>query len=62
MPNNILLPLTLLLSIHAKSDISIKQTLSIMYNTLSFESSKKLLIRLLPLLTPQQRDYFKSLY
>ena len=61
MPDNILLPLSLILAIQAKSSIAISQLLSSMYHTLGFDTSKKLLIRILPLLTPQQRDYFRSL-
>lgn len=61
MPLNILLPLSLILSIHAKSPIAITQILQQMYHTLGFDTSKKLLLKILPLLSPQQRDYFKSL-
>lgn len=61
MPNNILLPLSLILSIHAKSDIAITQILQQMYHTLGFDTSKKLLLKTLPLLSPHQRDYFRSI-
>jgi len=61
MHNNILLPLSLILAIQAKSSIAISQILHSMYHILGFDTSKKLLLRILPLLSPQQRDYFRSL-
>lgn len=61
MPKNILLPLSLILSIRSKSDIAITQILQQMYHSLGFDISKKLLLKILPLLTPQQRDFFRSL-
>lgn len=55
------LALALLLAIRNECPIAIQQLLQKMYLTLDFEQSKRLLIRLLPLMTPQNRDYFKSL-
>jgi len=61
MPTNIILILSLLLAIRSSHDIATTQILQKMYTTLDFDPSKRLLLRLLPLLTPQQRDYLKSL-
>jgi len=61
MNTSLLLPLSLLLSIQAKSPIAITQILRQMDASLGFDYSKKLLLKILPLLTPHQRDYFKSL-
>jgi hypothetical protein len=61
MPKSILLPLSLYLAIQSSNSIAIKQLLSEMYTTLDLDPSKKLLLRLLPLLTPKQRDYLRSI-
>lgn len=61
MQQGIHLILALYLAINAKSEIAIQQILQRMYYHLDFDPSKKLIIRLLPLLTPRQRDYLKSL-
>ena len=61
MSKSILLILSLYLAIQSSNTIAIKQLLSEMYTTLDLDPSKKLLLRLLPLLTPKQRDYFRSI-
>jgi hypothetical protein len=61
MSANILLPLSLILSIQAQSQIATTQILQQMYHILGFDVSKKLLLKLLPLLSPQQRDYLRSI-
>ncbi|MFZ9327850.1 MAG: hypothetical protein ACO24H_10445 [Polynucleobacter sp.] len=61
MNKSILLTLSLYLAIHSSNQIAIKQLLSEMYTTLDLDPSKKLLLRLLPLLTPKQRDYLRSI-
>jgi len=61
MNKSILLTLSLYLAIHSSNPIAIKQLLSEMYTTLDLDPSKKLLLRLLPLLTPKQRDYLRSI-
>ena len=61
MSSNLLLVLSLLLATQASSPIACQQILQKMYHSLDFDPSKRLLLRLLPLLTPQQRDFLKSL-
>lgn len=61
MQQNILLPLALLLAINSSHAIASQQLLSEMYSALDFDPSRKLLLRLLPLLSPQQRDFLKNI-
>ena len=61
MQQNILLPLALLLAINSSHSIASQQLLSEMYSALDFDPSRKLLLRLLPLLSPQQRDFLKNI-
>ena len=62
MDNHLSLTLSLLLSISDQNQIATNQTLSKMYQTLDLDPSKKYLLRLLPLLTPHQRDWVKNLF
>ena len=61
MKQNILLILSLLLAIRSTHRLASIQLLTEMYSALDYDPSRKLLLRLLPLLTPQQRDFLKSL-
>ena len=61
MHQQLTLTLALYLAIQSSYTIAIKQILSTMYSTLDLDPSKKLLLRLLPLLTPKQRDYLRSI-
>ena len=56
------LTLTLLLSISDQNTIATNQTLAKMYRQLDLDPAKKSLLRLLPLLTPHQRDWVKNLF
>jgi len=62
MNNHLSYTLSLLLSITDQNNIATNQTLSKMYQTLDLDPSKKYLLRLLPLLTPHQRDWLKKLF
>ena len=62
MNTHLHLTLSLLLSITNQHQIATNQTLSTIYQTLDLDPSKKYLLRLLPLLTPHQRDWVKKLF
>lgn len=62
MNPNLHLTLTLLLSISDQNTIATNQTLAKMYHQLDLDPAKKSLLRLLPLLTPHQRDWVKNLF
>jgi hypothetical protein len=62
MNTQLLLTLSLLLSVTDQHQIATNQTLSKIYQTLDLDPSKKYLLRLLPLLTPKQRDWMKNLF
>ena len=54
--------LALLLSTSSKHPLATNQLLATMYNHLDLDPTKKSLLRLLPLLTPHQRDWLKNLF
>jgi hypothetical protein len=58
----LLYTLSLLLSSNANDPIASSQLLHSLSIDLDFDPSKKSLLRLLPLLSPKQRDFLKSLY
>jgi len=62
LPPQLLLTLSLLLSTSSAHQIASNQLLSSMYTTLDFDVAKKSLLRLLPLLSPKQRDWLKNLF
>jgi len=62
LPPHLLLALSLLLSTSSSHQIASSQLLSSMYTTLDFDVAKKSLLRLLPLLSPKQRDWLKNLF
>jgi len=62
LPPNLLLTLSLLLSTSSSDTIASNQLLSSMYTSLDFDVAKKSLLRLLPLLSPKQRDWLKNLF
>ena len=62
LPPHLLLTLSLLLSASSSHQIASNQLLSSMYTTLDFDVAKKSLLRLLPLLSPKQRDWLKNLF
>ena len=54
--------LSLLLSTSDQHEIASNQILAKMYHSLDLDPAKKSLLRLLPLLTPHQRDWLKKLF
>ena len=60
--SNLSLTLALLLSTSSQHQIATTQLLSKMHNHLELEPAKKSIIRLLPLLTPKQRDWLQNLF
>lgn len=62
MSPNLSLTLALLLSTSAAHPIATTQLLAKMHQTLELDPAKKHLIRLLPLLTPKQRDWLQNLF
>ena len=62
MNSNLLYTLALLLSTSSRNSLATNQLLATMYNHLDLDPAKKSLLRLLPLLTPHQRDWLKNLF
>ena len=60
--SNLSLTLALLLSTSSQHQIATTQLLSKMHQSLELEPAKKSIIRLLPLLTPKQRDWLQNLF